>query len=134
MTYAGDLSPRQAWDLLNGDEKAVLIDVRTKPEWAFVGVPDLSALGREAAFVEWVFYGGGRNPEFLEQVRAAVADDAPLLFLCRSGVRSVAAAEAATVAGLTAYNVLEGFEGNLDADQHRGAGGWKSAGLPWRQS
>lgn len=135
MAYAGDLTPQQAWDLLTADEKAVLVDVRTTAEWSYVGIPDLAHLGREAALVEWVtFPGGARNPQFLDQVRAAAGEDATVVFLCRSGVRSVAAAEAATAVGMVAYNVLEGFEGNLDADRHRGAGGWKSAGLPWRQS
>lgn len=135
MAYAGDLTPQQAWDLLAADERAVLVDVRTAAEWTYVGVPELQSLGRETALVEWVtFPGGARNPQFLDQVRAVAAEDAPVVFLCRSGVRSVAAAEAATAAGLTAYNVLEGFEGGLDGSRHRGVGGWKASGLPWRQS
>ncbi|MFN8076182.1 MAG: rhodanese-like domain-containing protein [Kineosporiaceae bacterium] len=135
MAYAGDLTPQQAWDLLAADERAVLVDVRTAAEWTYVGVPELAALGRETALIEWVtFPGGARNPQFVEQVRQVVPEGAPVVFLCRSGVRSVAAAEAVTAAGLTAYNVLEGFEGGLDDVLHRGVGGWKATGLPWRQS
>jgi rhodanese-related sulfurtransferase len=138
MPYAGDLSPDQAYELLQSHSDAVLVDVRTKAEWSYVGTPDLSELGRSVVLAEWVsFPDGARNPRFLDDV-AAVAEnrDAPVVFLCRSGVRSIAAAEAATEAGYrAAYNVTEGFEGPTDATGHRGtAGGWKVRGLPWRQS
>ncbi|RYV51468.1 rhodanese-like domain-containing protein [Pengzhenrongella frigida] len=137
--YAGDLTPAQAWDLLAGDERAVLVDVRTEAEWRYVGVPDVGTLGRAAALVEWVGYPSGAvNPTFLPQLTGAglaVGDGRPVLFLCRSGVRSVAAAKAATAAGFgPAYNILEGFEGDLDPAAHRGRSGWRAAGLPWRQS
>lgn len=136
--YAGDLTPREAWDLLAADERAVLVDVRTDAEWRYVGVPDVSELGRRAALVEWVRYPSGQlNAEFLaELARTGLTpgDERPVVFLCRSGVRSVAAATAATAAGYgPAYNVLEGFEGNVDAQGHRGAEGWRAAGLPWTQ-
>ena len=137
MPYAGDLDPEQALQLLTDDPRAVLVDVRTRAEWAYVGTPDLSGLGREAVLAEWVsFPDGGRNPRFLDEVSAVAATDVPVIFLCRSGVRSVAAAEAATAAGYTgAYNVTEGFEGPPDGDGHRGAAaGWKFRGLPWKQS
>jgi rhodanese-related sulfurtransferase len=132
-----DLSPRQAWELLSADPTATLVDVRTRAEWSYVGVPDLSPLGRAAVLVEWVVYPDGEpNPAFMDELAAArVDEDAPLLFLCRSGVRSKAAAAAAAAAGYAkVYNVTEGFEGPLDAEQHRGGAGWKAAGLPWRQS
>jgi rhodanese-related sulfurtransferase len=134
--YAGDLTPREAWDLLAQRPDAVLVDVRTAAEWSFVGVPDTSPLGRRAVTVEWNRYPSGRNEGFLDEVRAAgVTFGAPVVFLCRSGQRSVAAARAATEAGLgPAYNVLEGFEGPPDDEAHRGRSGWKAAGLPWRQS
>jgi rhodanese-related sulfurtransferase len=134
--YAGDLTPREAWDLLTERPDAVLVDVRTAAEWSFVGVPDTSSLGRDPVAVEWNRYRGGRNEGFLDEVRSAgVAPGAPVVFLCRSGQRSAAAARAATEAGLgPAYNVLEGFEGPLDEEGHRGHAGWKVAGLPWRQS
>jgi rhodanese-related sulfurtransferase len=138
VPYAGDLTPDAAYELLAGDPDAVLVDVRTRAEWSYVGMPDLSEVGREVVLAEWVtFPDGARNPGFLEAVdSAAVGKDAPVVFLCRSGVRSVAAAEAATAAGYTAaYNVTEGFEGPSDASGHRGtAAGWKVRGLPWRQS
>lgn len=115
--------------------QAILVDVVPKPSGAFVGIPDTSATGREPAFVEWTTYpSGAANPDFLEQVSAVAQPGTPLVFLCRSGVRSIALAEAATAAGLgPAYNILEGFEGNPDASGHRGWQGWKAAGLAWRQ-
>ena len=136
MSYAGDLTPQQAWDLLASDEGAVLVDVRTDAEWRYVGIPDDAALDGRAALVEWVSYPSGQpNPRFLQQLAdAGVTAGRPVVFLCRSGVRSIAAARAATAAGLgPAYNVLEGFEGDVGPDGHRGHTGWRAAGLPWRQ-
>lgn len=138
MSYAGDLTPQQAWDLLRDHPRAVLVDVRTEAEWRFVGLPDLSALGREPLTIEWVSYAGDRNTAFVDQLAAAGVtggDDAEVIFLCRSGQRSIGAAEAATAAGIApAYNVLDGFEGGLDANGHRGDSGWRAVGLSWRQS
>jgi rhodanese-related sulfurtransferase len=124
MTYAGDLTPSEAYDLVRDDPDAVLVDVRTTAEWAQVGIPDLSGLGKQVVFLEWQ-QGPQRslNPSFVEDLRQAVAPDAPLVMICRSGVRSISAAQAATAAGLgPAYNVLEGFEGRA---------GWVRVGLPW---
>jgi rhodanese-related sulfurtransferase len=140
--YAGDIDVRQAWDLLITDPKAQLIDVRTAAEWTYVGLPDLAPLGRQAHVIEWQSFPSGEiNPDFprvaADQMKlAGAAADTPLLFLCRSGARSKAAAIAMTRAGFTrAYNVAGGFEGNLDGDHHRGnVNGWKASGLPWRQS
>ncbi|HET9656543.1 MAG TPA: rhodanese-like domain-containing protein [Kineosporiaceae bacterium] len=138
MAYAGDLSPAQAYQLLVDEPDCALVDVRTRAEWSYVGVPDLSGLGRPVICVEWVsFPDGARNPQFLQQLaEAGVKPESPVAFLCRSGQRSAAAAELATASGFArAYNVAEGFEGPLDGSGHRGsAGGWKAAGLPWRQS
>ena len=135
--YAGDLSPAKAWELLSQDRRAVLVDVRTDPEWRYVGLPDISSLDRQAALISWQMFPGMEvNPKFRADVVAIAPDpDAPVLFLCRSGVRSRAAAAALTAAGYkAAYNISEGFEGDLDGQGHRGeAGGWKAAGLPWRQ-
>ncbi|MGN6516780.1 MAG: rhodanese-like domain-containing protein [Rhizomicrobium sp.] len=139
--YAGDLDVRQTWDILSSDPKAQLIDVRTAAEWTYVGLPDLSGLGRQVHAIEWQSFPSGEiNPDFprivAEQMKLAGAGtDAPLLFLCRSGARSKAAAVAMTRAGFTrAYNVAGGFEGNLDGEGHRGTvNGWKASGLPWRQ-
>jgi rhodanese-related sulfurtransferase len=138
MSYAGDLNPAEAYELLQNRPDAVLVDVRTRAEWSYVGTPDLSELGREVVLAEWVsFPDGARNPQFLAAVTEAAADPSvPVVFLCRSGVRSIAAAEAATEAGFSdAYNVTEGFEGPPDPTGHRGTqAGWKVRGLPWRQS
>jgi rhodanese-related sulfurtransferase len=101
-----------------------------------VGVPDLRELGRQAQLVEWSQYPTGQlNPRFLDQLRAAgVTEQTPVVFLCRSGQRSIGAAQAATAAGLgPAYNVLEGFEGATGPDGHRGHEGWRADGLPWVQ-
>lgn len=127
--YAGDLSPQQAWEWISAGD-AVLVDVRTDAEREWVGfVPGGVAL----AWKQWP--GMALNPGFDEGVRAAAADGKKLLMLCRSGVRSVAAARRATELGLQAYNILEGFEGDADADRHRGVvGGWRLRGLPWKQN
>jgi rhodanese-related sulfurtransferase len=137
MTYAGDLTPTEAWELLHRDPEAVLVDVRTEAEWMFVGVPDLTPVGKKLVTVSWNRWPEGtRNLGFLEELTAAGVDgEGPVLFICRSGVRSRAAAITATTAGIApSYNVGEGFEGELDESGHRGGNGWRAAGLPWRQS
>lgn len=140
MTYAGDITPQQAWDILRDNPDAVLVDVRTEAEWRFVGVPDTSALDRPTALIEWVDGTGAPNGDFVDQLKQALAgraaqSDAPVIFLCRSGQRSIGAAVASTAAGYEpSYNVLEGFEGPLDANGHRGGAGWRALGLAWRQS
>ena len=136
MTYAGDVTPTEAYAAATGPEAALLVDVRTRAEWTFVGVPVLDGAGREVAFVEWSTFPDGRvNEGFVDEVRAAGLEPGrPVYLLCRSGVRSKAAADALTEAGLgPAYNVLEGFEGPHDEQGHRTVAGWKVAGLPWRQ-
>ena len=137
MARAGDLDPAATYRLLAEDPEAVLVDVRTRAEWSWVGLADLSGLGKDVVRVEWVgFPDGARNGAFLEQLSAAgVRPEVPVAFICRSGQRSAAAAELAAAAGYRrAYNVSEGFEGPLDGDGHRGTtSGWKSSGLPWRQ-
>ncbi|WP_296665441.1 rhodanese-like domain-containing protein [Demequina sp.] len=136
MSYAGDLTPHQAWELLESEPDAVLVDVRTEAEWRFVGVPDASSLGRQAALIEWVSYPTMTpNPDFLAQLQGTgVQPGQSIVFLCRSGQRSIGAAVAATGAGYgPAYNVLEGFEGATDENGHRGHEGWKADGLPWHQ-
>lgn len=135
MSYAGDLTPTQAWQLLQDDADAVLVDVRTQAEWAFVGVPDPTSLGKRPIFAEWSSLGTGPNPAaFVETVTGQVDPGAPIVLLCRSGQRSIAAAQALTAAGYgPAYNVIDGFEGPLDDESHRGSSGWRADGLPWRQ-
>lgn len=138
MSYAGDITPEQAWKLLSDNRQAVLVDVRTDAEWRFVGVPDLSSLGRSVVYIEWNRVDGRRNDNFLAELSERVPpddDERPVIFLCRSGNRSIGAAEAATEAGIApSYNVLDGFEGHLDDAGHRGGTGWRAIGLPWKQS
>jgi rhodanese-related sulfurtransferase len=129
LSYAGAVTPAEAQAMMKAGAK--LVDVRTKPELQYVGsIPG-------AAAVEWQTWPGGKpNAEFLQQLAAVAPKDTPVMFLCRSGARSHAAAEAATKAGWKeAYNILEGFEGDKDGDGHRNTvGGWRKAGLPWTQS
>lgn len=135
--YAGELMPLEAWELLEKEPGATLVDVRTEAEWAYVGIPDLSALGRQPLFISWALFPKMEaNPTFAEEIAAAgVAPDAPLLFLCRSGVRSKSGAIAMTALGHTrCYNVTHGFEGDPDTAKHRGGvNGWKIDRLPWVQ-
>jgi rhodanese-related sulfurtransferase len=136
MTYAGDRTPTETWEALEADPRAVLVDARTRAEWTYVGLPDLSALDRDVVRIEWLTYPDGAvNRHFVDDlVAAGIGRDQPVHFLCRSGVRSVAAAEVATAAGWTrSYNVLHGFEGPHDSHHHRTVGGWKVSGLPWVQ-
>ena len=140
--YAGDISVVQAYSMLESDRSAILVDVRTKAEWSYVGVPDLRAIGKETVFVEWQEYPSMKvaadfAPRLLETLRArGVSAAAPVLFLCRSGARSRAAALALTEAGQErCFNIAEGFEGPLDGNRQRGVeDGWKARGLPWAQS
>jgi rhodanese-related sulfurtransferase len=135
--YAGDITPEEAWKMLNDDPAAVLVDCRTDAEWRFVGVPDLTSLNRDAVYVEWTRSDGCHNDGFVHDIvsKGVAPGDRPVVFLCRSGNRSIGAAIAATEAGIApSYNVLDGFEGNLDEQRHRGSTGWKAVGLPWRQS
>ena len=129
LPYAGAVTPAEAHEMMQRGAK--LVDVRTEAEHHYVGaVP-----GSE--HIEWTtFPEGKRNPDFVKQLEDAVRKDEPVMFLCRSGVRSHAAAVAATEAGWSeAYNILEGFEGDKDGEGHRGKlGGWRKAGLPWVQS
>ena len=127
--YAGDISPQLAWAWWQAGE-AVLVDVRSDAERAWVGfVPGAVAL----AWKQWP--GMAMNPAFDEGLVATVPAGKKVLLLCRSGVRSIAAAQRATELGLAAYNILEGFEGDPDDQAHRGQqGGWRFHGLPWQQS
>ena len=135
--YAGDIKPKEAWDILRKDPDACLIDVRTDAEWRYVGLPKLDTLGKATHCVSWQVFPDNRpNDRFVEQVgEKGIRADQPLLLLCRSGQRSKNAAIALTAAGYRCcYNVAEGFEGDRDGTGHRGTvGGWKVAGLPWEQ-
>ncbi|MBA2588681.1 MAG: rhodanese-like domain-containing protein [Alphaproteobacteria bacterium] len=136
-SYAGDVSASEAWERLQAEPKAQLVDVRTMAEWNFVGLPDLSPLGRQVHCIEWqAFPTGARNPGFVIEAGQVLADpSAPVMLLCRSGARSRAAAIALTEAGFTqAFNIAGGFEGDADDEGHRGnTNGWKAENLPWRQ-
>ena len=127
------------WQRLAARLGSQLIDVRTRAEWAYVGIPDLGPLGKRAVLVEWqTFPDQTVDPRFAERLASelgalGVQLDDDLFFICRSGSRSLAAAKAMAAAGYRAcHNVAGGFEGPLDDERHR-VGGWKAAGLPWLQ-
>lgn len=127
VAYAGDIPAALAWQWVQAQE-AILVDVRTDAERAWVGqVPGAIA-------VQWKLWPGmAHNPDFDVQLQAAVPAGGQVVLLCRSGVRSVAAATRAAQLGFQAYNILEGFEGDVDANGHRGnLGGWRKQGLPWK--
>jgi len=129
LGYRGDLTPGDAWQLLE-QQALVLVDVRTSEERKFVGyVPD-------SLHVPWqIGTALQTNPRFVRELEAKVSKDSVVALLCRSGGRSAAAAAAATRAGFKhVYNVVEGFEGELDAHRHRGnRSGWRFSALPWVQ-
>ncbi|WP_027793471.1 rhodanese-like domain-containing protein [Paraburkholderia acidipaludis] len=132
LAYAGAVSPAEAFELLQLDPRARLVDVRTRAELDWVGRPVIG--DGQYAHIEWTRYPGGvPNAEFLAQLREAVEPDAPVLFLCRSAARSkLAAVEAAKVGYTRAYDLLEGFEGDKDSRGHRKTvTGWCFRGLPW---
>ena len=131
--HAGDVSPEKAAEILNGTPGAVLIDVRTGPEWDNIGIPDPNALPVKPIFLEWLLPPAMTpNPDFADRLKAELAArgaeaSTPLLFLCRSGARSAAAATAATGLGFTqCHNIEGGFEGSPGL----GLPGWKQSGLP----
>jgi rhodanese-related sulfurtransferase len=136
-----EVSVSETWATLQKQSAAVLVDVRTQAEWTYVGVPDLSSLSRKPLLVEWQsFPTNAVNPHFSDRLSKAVVDgggglETEIFFLCRSGVRSLAAARAMAAAGYKrCRNVTGGFEGGLNAERHRGqVAGWKAANLPWTQ-
>src|SRR4051794_3920353 len=132
-----NVAPKQTWDAVAGNPEAHLVDVRTDAEWAFVGVPDLNPVGKQTLLIPWQVYPTmQRNGAFVDHLRqAGLTPDHHIYFICRSGVRSMAAAEAAEAAGFpNVYNVADGFEGPPAPQGHRGpTAGWKADGLPWRQ-
>ena len=131
LPYSGAVTPSEAWTLAQHLPNVKIVDVRTHPEWQFVGVVP------NAELIEWKRYPRmERNEDFLARLRQAVDPESVVLFLCRSGVRSHDAAAYAAANGYAeSFNILEGFEGSLDGAQHRGQiNGWKAHGLPWVQS
>ena len=139
--YAGDISVLEAWHQLSQNPEAVLIDVRTHAEWSYVGVPLLEDPARDVLLIEWLSYPAMQvHADFADRLEAElsnrkVAPDAPLFFLCRSGVRSRGAAIEMTGRWSgPCYNVASGFEGDLsDENKRASVNGWKHEGLPWRQ-
>lgn len=142
--FQGHIDPEGAWRALSSEAGAFLVDVRTEPEWRFVGAPDLSDTGKSVWMLSWQVYPAmAVNPNFVTELlqQADAMQAQSVYFLCRSGGRSHQAAEAVSAAAPTGtrpmglFNVAEGFEGDLDSDRRRGAlNGWKARGLPWRQS
>lgn len=132
-----DVAPKQVWEALMTHPDAVLIDVRTTAEWNFVGMPDLSQTGKHTIPIQWqVFPTMQPNPLFLDQVKdAGLTEQHHIYFICRTGGRSMAAADTARHAGFKhVYNVKDGFEGPHDQRGHRShVAGWKHDGLPWTQ-
>lgn len=131
LIYTGALVPTEAFEYLQAVEGAMIVDVRTKPEINFVGrIP-------EAVEIEWQSYPDMQiNEKFIDELKQAGAtEDTPLLFICRSGMRSHNAALAVQNNGFhKVFSVLKGFEGDLDSDGHRSSvNGWRFCGLPWKQ-
>ncbi len=141
VVHIEDVPVEEVWRHLQSDTSSVLIDVRTRAEWTFVGLPDLKQTGKQILTVEWQTSPENKVDAAFPERLALVLDaagarkDAELFFICRSGVRSRMAAEAMANAGYQrCRNVADGFEGPLDANRHRGrVAGWKAAGLPWVQ-
>ena len=144
MPNDGDMSvyeatPTETWDALSTDPLAILVDVRTQPEWAYVGLPDLSGLSKSAMLIEWAsFPTMARNEKFAETLFEQCGETKPsaIYFLCRSGVRSLRAATliAEMDRGIKCVNVTGGFDGDRNEFGHRGTvNGWKFSELPWHQ-
>ena len=132
-----NISPKATFEALQKEPDAQLIDVRTDAEWQYVGIPDLRTAGKQAILVSWQYFPSGNvNAHFVDELRdAGLNPGQTLFFLCRSGVRSMAAAQAAAAAGFASvFNIADGFEGPPDRLGHRGSvSGWKADALPWRQ-
>jgi rhodanese-related sulfurtransferase len=126
---------KEAWQMLASDPNTVLVDVRTMVEWAYVGLPDLSELQKDIVTIEWTKMSGQQNPDFVQQLEQVIPQDRVVLFICRAGVRSQAAAIAARHAGYEkVISVDDGFDGVLNEEgQRKTVSGWCAQGLPWTQ-
>jgi rhodanese-related sulfurtransferase len=137
MADIHDIAPAETWAALQADPAARLVDVRTDAEWNFVGLADVTSTGHRVALVPWQVYPTmAVNPHFVHGLReAGITPEHHVYFICRSGARSLSAAQAAQAEGYThVFNVADGFEGPVDMEGHRGqAAGWKASGLPWMQ-
>ena len=141
MNYAGDVTVHECWNALCDEKDSQLLDVRTVPEWQFVGVPSLEPIGKRAHLIEWQSYPEmSVNPSFVRHAdeslgRSGAKRENSIFVICRSGVRSMEAAAALSSCGYTrVYNVVGGFEGEKNNEGHRGTlSGWKFEGCPWIQ-
>jgi rhodanese-related sulfurtransferase len=141
VVHIDDVPVKEVWDRLKADPQAVLVDVRTRAEWTYVGLPELTAIAKRPLLVEWQTFPDNRvDAQFADRLskmltEAGAGKDTELFFICRSGGRSKSAAQAMAAEGYKrCRNVADGFEGPLDPNRQRGrAGGWKAAGLPWAQ-
>ena len=130
------ISPQKAFELLKNQKNSVLIDVRTNEELNFVGVVDASSFENRMIFLAWqTLPHMQQNPNFTTDLLAKINKDSEVLFLCRSGARSNQSANFASSLGFNkCYNIINGFEGDLDSKNHRGlVNGWKASNLPWEQ-
>lgn len=144
MSTVDEVDPKTAWAAVTTDRGALMIDVRTRPEWSFVGTPDLPEGCAPLCLIEWQEYPTMQvNPRFVDEALAAIdaAEATEIFFLCRSGVRSLNAARTIAAAlengprATRCVNVAGGFEGDKSPEGQRGrVNGWKAQGLPWRQS
>ena len=132
-----NISSRECFEELSIEVNSQLIDVRTKPEWIYVGVPDLSSINKKVIFVSWQVYPEmGTNKFFENQIlESNIKKDNNLYFICRSGNRSNNAAEFLASRGFSnCFNVIDGFEGNLNHERQRASiDGWQFNNLPWKQ-
>ncbi|MER0239159.1 rhodanese-like domain-containing protein [Fulvimarina sp. MAC8] len=139
--YKADVTPSECWARLKENQNAFLVDVRTRPEWTFVGIPRLDDSGKKPLLAEWQTYPSmSIDPNFVSLVSEAIENaggdrEAEVYFLCRSGQRSASAAATMTAHGFSnCFNISGGFEGPPDENGHRGKrGGWKAESLPWQQ-
>lgn len=137
LAYAGEVTPTEVYRYIQA-EPALVVDVRTLPEWQFTGLPALEGTKGQLATISWKLYPDfTTNPRFAEQLSQSCggAREVPIFFLCRSGGRSLDAAVAMSAQGYNyCFNVTGGFEGDPDATGHRGTkNGWKAEHLPWKQ-
>lgn len=138
MDYEVNIEPLEAFDILKKEENSFLVDVRTLPEWSYVGLPDLRSLNKDVLCISWLRYPNmDVNPDFLQQLESAIPDrGAKIFFICKVGGRSLEATNFARRSGYkNCFNVVDGFEGQPDENNHRSVvNGWRAEGLPWFQS
>lgn len=138
MQIAGEIEPKQAYEVLQKEEKSFLVDVRTQAEWAFTGVADLSSINKKTLLVSWLNYPNMQpNQNFVQQLTEKIPDkNSKIFFLCKTGGRSFDAAQNISQLGYTnCFNVINGYEGDLNEKNQRSSiNGWRASGLPWHQN